>query len=247
MMCGVVDQFVQPAVVDIPYLTGAVHFNGSTFLKRNAVLTGWGTPSKFTAVLWSKLSVCNDGIFSDANFFTQGTTSDNGNKYINVNVGGTYFDSFGVGSILSATWQAMLISLDLAVANASVQRLYLGDTDVRVPGDSAEGGNTTITAGTDFWFGQDGFNVKITGDIADFRLWLGFALDFNNINNRRLFVRSNGKPADRAAAVALMGTPKIQFVATPGSEVATFSSNGGTGGAFTTTGTLTVASTSPTD
>ncbi len=247
MICGVADQFVPAPIPDIPYVTGAVHFNGSTFLARGATLTGWGTPSKFTMVLWSKLSVCNDGISSDANFFTQGTTSDNGNKYINVNVANTYFDSFGAGFITSAAWQCLLISLDVTVSGASIQRLYQNDIDVRVVDNSSEGNTTTIATGSNFWVGQDGFGVKITGDLADYRLWLGSALDFNNINNRRLFIRSNGKPADPAAAQTLLGTPIVKFMATVASPVATFSVNGGSGGTFTTTGTLTAASTSPTD
>ncbi len=247
MLLAAVDQYVAPAVQDIPYVTGAVHFNGSTFLARGATLTGWGTPNKFTAVVWSKLSVCNDGIFSDANFFTQGTTSSNGSKYYNVNVANTYFDSYGIGSIVSGAWQGALISLDVSVSGNSVQRLYLGDVDVIELADSSEGNTTTIAAGSNFWFGQDGFGVKITGDIADFRLWLGNALDFDNINNRRLFVRSNGKPADPQAAQDLLGTPIVKFMATVASPVATFAVNGGSGGSFSTTGTLTAASTSPTD
>ncbi len=247
MLLAAVDQYVPAAVVDIPYLTGAVHFNGSTFLVRGAALTGWGTPSKFTMALWSKLSSCVDGISSDANFFTQGTTADNGNKYVNVNVAGTYFDSFGVGLITSTLWQCLLISLDLTVAGASVKRLYINNGDVLVPGDTSEGFTTTIAAGSNFWVGQDGFAVKITGDLADYRLWLGSALDFSVLNNRRLFIRSNGKPADPVAAQTLLGTPIVKFMATVASPVATFSVNGGSGGAFTTTGTLTAASTSPTD
>lgn len=248
IIAGIIDQYVAPAQVDIPYVTGAVHFNGSTYLSRGAALTGWGTPNKFTCALWTKLSAANDGIFSDANYFTQGaTTPGGGNYYINFNVRNYYWDSSTTAKITSTGWQCLLASLDISVANAGSPDLYLGDTDVLVPANSTTSSSTTIPAGSNFYFGQDGFNVKITGDVADFRLWFGTALDFSNINNRRLFVRANGKPADRAAAVTLMGTPIVQFVATPGSEVATFSVNGGTGGAFTTTGTLTVASSSPTD
>ncbi len=235
----------QPALVDIPYTTFGVHFNGLTWLTRGAALTGWGTPNKFTAALWSKLSVCNDGIFSDANFFTQGTTADNGNKYVNVNVASTYFDSYGLGQIISAGWQCLLISLDVSVAGASVQRLYINDIDKLEAADSSEGFTTTIAAGSNFFFGQDGFGVKITGDIADFRLWLGGNADFSQVNTRRRFIRSNGKPAQPSLATDLLGTPIVSFIST--GNTASFAANGGSGGAFTTTGSLSMAGTSPTD
>ena len=80
---------------DAGYTTSAVHFNGSTWLTRGAALTGWGTPTKFTFAMWTKLSVCNDGPFSDANYFAVGSTSNLGVDYLNVGVNGNYFDSGG--------------------------------------------------------------------------------------------------------------------------------------------------------
>ena len=76
-----------------------------------------------------------------------------------------------------------------------------------------------------------------------FRLWLGTAMDFTVQGNRRYFVRANGKPTNPSYALALLGAPIIQFI---GNSTA-FPVNGGSGGSFTVTGSLTNAGTSPTD
>lgn len=235
-----------PVIPDIPYTTFAVHFNGSTYLHRGAALTGWGTPSQFTAALWTKLSAATDGIFADANFFTQGAVISGGNHYISMDVASddTYFDAFGNADLVSASWQGVFISGDLNM-NPSSLRIYRNDSDVLNSGDTGVGGDTTIVAGSEFYVGQDGFGTKITGDVADFRLWLGAYADFSQVNTRRRFIRSNGKPADPTLATALLGTPTISFIST--GNTASFAANGGSGGTFTTVGTLSMAGTSPTD
>lgn len=250
MILGIIAaaQPLTEAIPDIDYVTSAIHFGGASYLARGAALTGWGTPSKFTSVVWTKLTDAPDGIFSDANDFTQGATVDGANQYINFNVAGTYWDSWAKGQLISTPWQCFMASGDFTDVYA-VLRLYLGDTDVLESDDTDYGGAATISAGSNFWFGQDGYGVKITGDVADFRLWLGSAVDFSIVNNRRLFIRSNGKPADPSLATAALGTPIVSFIADPEATdpISTFVTNGGSGGDFTLTGSLTAASTSPTD
>ena len=94
------------------------------------------------------------------------------------------------------------------------------------------------------WFGDDGSGFsKITGDVGYFRLWINVTLDFSVAGNRRYFVRSNGKPANPSYALASLGMPLISFI---GNSTA-FPVNGGSGGSFAVTGSLTNAGTSPTD
>lgn len=250
MLLAAVDQYVPPAIVDIPYTSHAVHFDGSTYLTRGATLTGWGSPTKWTFAIWTKLSVCNDGPFSDANYFTTGTTTNSGIDYLNINVNSTYFDSAGpisgggtnanATSIESGSWQGWLASCDPSISRAN---LYMRDLNVINADVTGFGGTGAIPSNTDFWFGQDGFGVKITGDVADFRLWLGTALDFSVLANRRLFVRSGGGPATPSLANAVLGTPIISFIST--GDTSSFSTNGGSGGAFSVTGSLSMAGTSP--
>ncbi len=222
----------------IPYVTSAVHFNGSAYLTRGAAITGWGTPSKFTFAIWTKISAASDGIFSDANEFTQGTTSGGGFDYLNVNVHfTTYFDSVPNATITSAGWQGIFCAVDLGATTA---QLYRGDISVIA---NASVNTGTIAVGSNFWFGQDGFGTKITGDVADFRLWLGTALDLSDVTNRRLLLDAGGKPVAPSLANGVLGTPIISFIG----NSTNFPINGGSGGSFSVTGSLTNASSSPTD
>src|SRR4029453_11153479 len=98
MIPGIVADAIDPrvgagGVPDTPYTTSAVHFDGSTWLHKETALSGWGAPNKYTWAVWIKLTSANDGIFSDANWFTQGSTADSGTDYFNVNVYTTYYDS----------------------------------------------------------------------------------------------------------------------------------------------------------
>lgn len=247
MIPGIVADALDPlagagGVPDTAYTTAAVHFNGSTFLTRGAVLTGWGSPTKYTWALWIKLTQANDGIFSDANYFTQGSTNDGLHDYFNVNINGTYFDSVGNSQIEVNSWRGFFVSVDQADYVNRI-RMYVGDASVINNANTSLGSTGAIPAGSNFWFGQDGFGVKITGDVADFRLWLGQYLDLSIENNRRRFIRPNGKPADVVYSTDALGTPHISF---KGNSSA-FPINGGSGGLFSVTGTLTNASTSPTD
>lgn len=81
-------------------------------------------------------------------------------------------------------------------------------------------------------------------DFSSFGLWTGSSIveADNTISeiNRRKFVTADGKPVDPSNWPA---SPVLMFVG----NAAAFATNQGTGGAFTLTGTLTDASTSPSD
>lgn len=252
MNLAVIENEVPPTPPVGPgYTTVGVHFDGSTWLRRNSALSGWGTPTKAMWCMWTKLSAANDGIFADPSnfYFNQGGTSTGGLTYFNMNVGTSfsYFDTTPLGgpgcSITSASWQGILCSIDLS--GAGVAQIYKGDTDVQGYDSSGVSGPDTIPSVPDFYFGQDGFGVKITGDVADFRLWVGQAPDLTLQIVRRRFIRASGKPEDPSVANGVYGAPIISFIGDASSTG--FRLNGGSGGAFTMTGTLTNASSSPTD
>src|SRR4051812_21451076 len=87
-------------------------------------------------------------------------------------------------------------------------------------------------------------NLQYTfaGALAGFMFWTGQYIEWEDSDNLAKIV-SNGKPVDPAVAVAAFGTPAV-FLS---GDASTFSTNKGTGGTFTTTGTLTNAATSPSD
>ncbi len=242
IMAGVVDEYRSPT--EINYVTFAVHFDGSAFLRRTAPLTGWGTPDKFTWVCWTRLTFQFAGLFQDqSNFYCIADPPFPGPSFWSCLFGGGLNDGFSTTiPVLSAGWQSLICSVD---ATNQIIRFYSGDTDVLDGGSVFFDGTPGTPVGTDFYFMNDGTGSKLAGDIADFRLWVGGFVDLSVFGNRRMFVRQNGKPADPTAALALLGTPIVSFVST--GNTASFAANGGSGGAFTLSGSLSMAGTSPTD
>ncbi len=239
IMAGVVDQYRSPT--EINYVTSAVNFDGVAFLQRTAPLTGWGTPDKFTWSIWTKLNFANAALFNDlSNFVCFGIPAIS--THFLHTFGGGAADGFEMNPpINSAAWQNITVSVD---ATNQIIWAYRGDTDVVASGSIFWDGTPISSVGTDFYFMSDG-SSKLAGDIADFRLWVGGFVDLSVFSNRRMFVRQNGKPADPTAAIALLGTPIVSFVST--GNTASFAANGGSGGAFTLSGSLSMAGTSPTD
>lgn len=235
---------------DINYVTDAVNFDGSCYLQRGAALTGFGTPDKITFSVWTKISFQGGGLFNDSNVFqlvqNSNTPFPGDDAYFCLygGGGGSGFDTIGTATITSGAWQGLFLSVDIT---NQIAHFYRGDTSV-IHSPFFDTPAATPT-GTDFFFGNDGFGNLIAGDIADFRLWVGQYIDLSLQGNRRMFVRSNGKPADPAAIKAALGNPIIEFVADGTTPVANFQTNTGTGGAFTLNGagSMTLATTSPTD
>ncbi len=94
---------------------------------------------------------------------------------------------------------------------------------------------------------SDADDPSTVADFADWQIYPGVSIvqSDGTINevDRRNFINASGKPVDPAVAVAAYGTPPFLF----SGDASTFATNLGTGGAFTLTGTLTNASTSPSD
>jgi hypothetical protein len=88
-----------------------------------------------------------------------------------------------------------------------------------------------------------GFLADYIGDLADVWIAPGQFIDFSVAANRRKFIDANGKPVDLGSdCSAPTGiAPSVCF----SGDSSGFVTNKGTGGAFNLTGTLTNASTSP--
>jgi hypothetical protein len=98
---------------------------------------------------------------------------------------------------------------------------------------------------------QFGGNVTETNlfnaDIADVWIHTGDNMlatpDTISEAHRRLFISADGKPVNPSVAVAALGSPVALF----SGDATGFATNQGSGGAFTVTGSLTTAPTSPSD
>jgi hypothetical protein len=239
------------------YHASAVHFDGTVHLSTNSLTstdnTDWG------AVFWYHVSSSEPSpghvlyVADPTNgydcFEVMGPDAPNGvyNDFgIGDNGGNNSIDYSHSNTMAFAAdvWHCIILAGD---SSAGVMKVYDGDNELT--------GNTTTTFGTvpftiatnglAFFIGGDPIH-NLVGDVADLRIMPGTSLltagDISQ-TTRRLFVDSGGKPVDPSVATAALGAPCMLF----SGNRTTFPVNQGTGGAFTLTGTLTNASSSPSD
>jgi len=149
-----------------------------------------------------------------------------------------------------ASWLHVLASwnTNFTVGN-KLHHLYVNNvSDKVVSVDSAGAGGTRVDA-TNWATGArtDG-TLKLDGCAAEIYFAIDQFLDFSDAANRAKFIL-NGKPVDLGAGGSLpTGTaPIVYFSVRPGDAATAFATNRGTGGNFSITGSLDLASTSPSD
>lgn len=233
-----------------PYHADAVNFDGDTWLDI-ANLTATDN-DKFSVVFWFKAAPIQGANFfvTDPNggYTTQALWDTNKIEVQLGNAAGNQYFILGTSNNPDATWHCLIASGETNFADGMKPgKIYIDDVDVTMPQDGG-GAFTMAFNGLEFVFGSDTFGSTIEGDIADVRIMPGVSLLVAGdipLLTRRLFIDAGGKPVDPATATATLGAPRILFSgnATPGS----FDLNQGTGGAFTLTGELTNAGTSPSD
>lgn len=146
----------------------------------------------------------------------------------------------------SATWKHVLASWDLATAGARF--IYVNDiADLAV---------TTFTNDTINYVPASNWGVgattaggdKLNGCLAEFFFHTTY-LDISVEANRRKFISATGKPVNLGAngSTPLGVQPLVYQRMADGAAASTFATNLGSGGAWTITGALDTASTSPSD
>lgn len=237
---------------DDGYQANAVHFDGSTALSIASLTAPGDNTGLFTCSMWLKVSQNN---FDDG--FVWWVCDPNGNYTIlsgpemGSNQWATGLDDLGAitsGAPLSAgTWMNLLISAqtDKAIGQ-KVMQIYINDAlATYTPTDISAGAFLLTFNGREFWFAGDPFDQYAEGDAADIWIAPGQFIDFSVEANRRKFISANGKPVDLGADGSTpTGTAPAVFFS---GNASGFAINKGTGGDFTLTGSLTNASTSPSD
>lgn len=137
----------------------------------------------------------------------------------------------------SADWKHVLMSWDVS---ASIAHCYVNDVSDPFTGAFDTGDSIPWTLGT--WL------LNVT-NLAEFYLNDDVYMDLSVEANRRKFISSNGKPVSLGSDGSLPtgSSPLIYFHLDDGESAANFATNRGTGGNFSITGTLSTASTSPSD
>lgn len=240
-----------------PYVAPAVNFDGETKLTINSLAST--NNGKFTFAGWFKLAFDPETdtpflwvIDPETNFYGWfSSISNSGDPTLDAAFsypGGQVDLKVVPSSLAIGAWTFMLLSVDFT-GEAPAGKVYFDDVDVTHLTDNGGYAPFSILTNTlPFWFGTDGIaSDYIIGDVADVRFMMGTSLLDGGgdipLATRRLFIDGDGKPVDPATATAELGAPTILW----SGDSASFATNQGTGGSFTTTGALTNASTSPSD
>ncbi len=245
------------------YQAGAVVFDGSSYLYRNTTLTGVANSPTGLMSLWIFWDGSGAHVFGNAADFNDllpgnvRATSNNVESITGLITGNNLAVLTPNSSLAPNTWTSLIVSWDTnfgaglkvvkiaindvvqtltIVANSGVPYSFPYSTRV----SWAVGAYGTSTNGTE----HVNNSLIYQGYMADFQFWAGIYLDLSVDANRRLFIDADGKPVDPTDASSGVGSTQTLLFS---GDAATFGTNQGTGGSFTTTGTLTDAPTSPSD
>lgn len=240
-----------PPVVISGFRAKAVTFDGSNDYLFRAGLSGASDGGAATLSFWVKWA--NDDTYQSILFLAQSgdikfyVRRDEAN-YIDVygeNSGGTILLRFRCAvdtSNVSHGWQHVLLSFQLN----SDAKIYINDANATfvVPRNDPGSIDFTINEATVGASPPPDYLNKLNGDLAE--VWFNTSyLDLTVAANRRKFIKANGKPANLGSDGSLpTGSQPLLYFRGPASS---FSTNRGTGGAFSLTGALTDAATSPSD
>jgi len=237
------------------YHASAVHFDGSTWL-RNGSLIATDTHVLSYAFFFNIVPfVGNHGIIfvvDPENNYTslvQANPSTSGHPNT---VFSALYDAFGnsahsiqaytSNAIIDNTWHSLVFSGQTDGSGSNPFKMFIDRIDVTSTLSDTGTPFQMVFNALSFWFGADGFGDTLIGDISN--VWIASNVSLISGGtipsaNLDLFVNASLKPVNPS------GWPSstIQFVG----DSTSFATNQGTGGAFTLTGTLTNATTSPSD
>jgi hypothetical protein len=241
------------------YVAEAVHLDGSSQLISNSPLAGISNAEKGILAFWWKSGE------STSDFRFMATTADykfeldwpfdpdlvaQDTILILANSGTDQFSFFPITSFsLASGWTHFLFAWDTGhLAGEKVLHCVVNGTliDHSALNINDANGSITVDYSTIFSaFGDANIGYQPIGDSADWYFAPGQFLDLSIEANRLKFIDVGGKPVDLGAnGETPTGTAPAVFFS---GDATGFATNKGTGGAFSLTGSLTNASTSPSD
>lgn len=226
------------------YHADAVHFDGGpSFLARESALTGIVASPLGLFSMWKKSSVSLEALLLGVDV---GIVQIAENLIALLDEAGTTFQYQQFTATLSNNaWHHVLMSwnTNFAAGNRILQ-IYVDDAAITPGAEEGDGDAFDVSYPTEtFWF--LGPQDTVACDISEYYFAPGQFLDLTTQSNRRKFISAGGKPVDLGADGSTpTGTAPAMFFS---GDATAFATNRGTGGAFTLTGSLTNASTSPSD
>ncbi len=240
------------------YVAQAVHFDGDAVLENEALsctqnqffsFSFWSLVavgvSGFNSVLWG---VDPENLFASGDVFAGAGGASSGEYYYFVgNAGGDYLKLDQATGFPIGPWTHVCGSMNTLLQTASmVVDGVLQTTEVNLTSGGSAFSDAAFN-GLSFYFGSDTFpGDRFIGDVVDPWFAPGQYIDFSDpanvakfrdpVTGKPVFLGNNGQvPTGTAPAVFFSG------------DASTFGTNLGSGGDFTLTGSLTNASTSPSD
>ena len=238
------------------YAVDAADFDGTNdYMLRGAAFTGISNSSKGIFSCWVRFDG-GDGaeqtLLADADVLcVVRKKTDNKVEVTLWDTGSSNLLAFNSSAITAgATWVHVLASWDTGFSSGNkLHHLYITNTSDKVVSvDSANGANVNLGA-TNWGVGaRTGGTLKLNGCLAEIYFAPGQYLDFSTSANRAKFI-SGGKPVNLGGDGSLpTGTaPIAYFRILNGQGVNVIQTNRGTGGGMEITGTLEIASSSPSD
>jgi hypothetical protein len=228
------------------YQAQAVHFDGSAYLS-TASLTAAASIDQILYSRWCKIPDDQYTKFffldPEAGWFTDDEIIDTPLK-TRLRLYSTVGETLNATNLFLPvdTWFHILVAARTNLPGKVLQ-IYINDAPASFTKGDLSPAFTMTFNGLPLFILTDSWGTHMIGDFADFWFAPGQYVDISVEENRRLFIDADGKPVDPAVATAALGTPCILF----SGDAASFATNQGSGGAFTLTGTLTDASSSPSD
>lgn len=241
------------------YVAGAVQFDGATTIGRATAFDGVVDAPGFLLSVWLNVpslvalgpspSIAYQHQAAGAPSWLVGLTPDTTSGHLFSTFRSTYAVGFSELDADAdadswpgfARWVHLALAVDAGLAAGLKVRQLLVDGALATlsgyDGDAAfdigwaAGTTDEIAIGVDF-----------TGAMAELQLWPAWS-DLADPAVAAVLRTDAGKPADPALATALLGTPVLRL----SGGASAFGTNAGSGGALTTTGTLTDAGSSPSD
>lgn len=234
------------------YVVNATKLDGSTnFLDRGAQLTGIADSKSISFSLWARIDALQLGFILDIENTSAGATGfyieyDGVSNFHVVGLNAATTTILNVATTagygISTKWLNILFSANLATGATNLYVNNVSDKNaITATNDTISFTKNDCRIGADTTAGGNKFN----GGLAEIWCAPGQFIDFSVAGNRALFIDSNGFPVNLGSTGQTpTGTSPVIYLKNPAS---TFYTNSGTGGNFTTNGTLSIANSSPSD
>ncbi len=232
------------------YHADAVSFDGTSYLSI-ASLTATDS-GNFGQAFWVKAAFSggSETIWQvdPVDTFTSGGFLLAGNSNLTLKNGGDSISANSTSATADGAWHCVVMAGATNHADGSKKlKIYVDRVDVTAVWIDGQPAFILLFNGLPLFAGDDSFAEGLVGDIADLRIapgqdWFTGA----DISSATLDLFQDAitlKPVDPAVATLALGDPAVLF----SGDATTFGTNQGTGGTFTLTGSLTNASTSPSD